>query len=190
MKHFGDALVEEFEELAERAPLVETINRPGATRKERCDALYAFYRKVWPKVKAIPACDWAIDPYEIDWPMLFTPIEQALWTDIRQEGLVLYPQHPVAGYFVDFGHPKVRVAIECDGKEYHTNRTKDAVREQAIRAKGWTVYRFTGSQCIQDYQEVDDWDTGAPKFIPSETRQRIREIAHRHGLSRKRLEQR
>jgi very-short-patch-repair endonuclease len=184
---FVESLQAEIESANERFDEVWRINHPG-TLRNRYDALYAYYVKAWKHIKREPACDWAIDPYEVDWMSFFTPIESALWCDIREEGIVLYPQHPVAGYFVDFGHPKARVAIECDGRAYHTDKAKDKERQRAIEAKGWTVYRFTGSQCMQDFEEQDDWDTGGIKLVASEARQQLCSIARRHRLSRKYLE--
>lgn len=185
MRDAADCIADELEKLYSRSELVGRICFPSS-KSDRYEAIRAFYVKVWPEVRDTPTHQWAIDPYEVDWPALFTPIERSLWGDIREEGMVLYPQHPVAGYFVDFGHPKARVAIECDGAAYHMDRAKDAARERAILAKGWAIYRFTGRECMQDFVEVEDWNT-ATRFIPSETRQRLRAIARAHGLSSKHL---
>jgi very-short-patch-repair endonuclease len=181
------ALVDQLESIFARGALTNAI-RYAATRQERLNAIRTYYVKTWPAVRDTETWKWAVDPYEVDWRTYFTPIESALWYDIRAEGMVLYPQHPVAGYFVDFGHPKARVAIECDGAAYHTDKERDRARERAISANGWTIYRFTGSECVTDFKEVDDMDTGCPRLIPSETRLRLREIAKRHQLSPKHLE--
>lgn len=187
MKDFGEALENSLGGI--RADLAFTIQH-AASRGDRCTALRAYYLEVWKRAKTLPPCDWAIDPHEIDWGPLFTPIEQDLWEAIRQERIVMYPQHPVAGFFVDFGNPKARVAIECDGKAFHLDAVRDRQRQSEIEAKGWHVYRFSGTDCLlSDYTATRDAD-GEEAFVPSYARRWLREIAHRHTLSRKHLEQR
>jgi very-short-patch-repair endonuclease len=87
------------------------------------------------------------DPYEIaNWPALFTPIESAAWQDIRQANLPLWPQLPVGRFFVDFGNPVVKVALECDGAKFH-DADKDAARDAELRGMGWFIYRVPGWRC-------------------------------------------
>jgi very-short-patch-repair endonuclease len=163
---------------AELAYAVEYAQSRGA----RCDALKALYRGIWPVVKALPRHQWAIDPHAIDWVPMLTPIEQALWAEIRYEGAVLYPQHPVGNYFVDFGHPLARVAIECDGKEWHLDHAKDAERQREIESYGWTVYRLTGRACLQLGHMGYDCDGGeVPEESPATML--IRKLGREHGLS-------
>lgn len=88
--------------------------------------------------------------YEIgDWGALMTPIESAIWQDIRQMGLPLWPQLPVGRVFVDFGNPVKRVAVECDGAAWH-DAAKDAKRDAYLGEMGWRVYRITGRDCRTD----------------------------------------
>lgn len=146
------------------------------------NAARVFYAQHLEQIAAYPADDWAIDAYAWDGSgIVLSPIENWLWTDIRNHGLVMYPQVPVAGFFVDFGNPAAGVAIECDGKAYH-DPAKDAVRQQKIEAQGWTVYRFTGSQCRQDsvIEYLDEDDRESRRV--SETSQRIKEIGQRHKV--------
>jgi hypothetical protein len=181
-----DNLEAEFAFIHSRAEHVLAI-RYAQSRGARLEAIRAFYIAAWKEIKTHPAHVWALDPYEVDWPSLFTPIEYALWSQIRAEGIVLYPQHPVAGYFVDFGHPLARVAVECDGAAFHTDKAKDMVRQRAIEAKGWRVYRLTGKACMRDFTEEENEETGAIRLIPSPARVLLREVAERHGLSAKAL---
>jgi hypothetical protein len=98
-----------------------------------------------------------IDPYSWQTFYAMTPIEWQVWQDIRCVGVVFYPQLPVGRFFVDFGNPIARVAIECDGKDFH-DAAKDAARDAELRALGWTVYRMTGRDCNQcgcDYENED-----------------------------------
>lgn len=105
--------------------------------------------------------------YLFDWMRMMSPIEQDMWVAIRCFGkLPLYPQFPVGKHFVDFGNPQLKIAIECDGMEFHTDKQKDAERTKRINAEGWTIYRVTGSECkvlVQDQPEetgrwhIDEW---------------------------------
>lgn len=85
----------------------------------------------------------------------------------------LYVQHKVAGYRVDFAYTviphkdvPIRLAIECDGHDYHASREQrenDAARDRALRGAGYEPVRFTGSQihadpekCAQDVADLVD----------------------------------
>lgn len=144
----------------------------------------AHYREFTPAIYRAGRDEWGMDAYA--WELagiVLTPIEFALWHDIRSHNMVLYPQYPVAGYFVDFGNPVARVAIECDGAAFHTDRAKDARRQAAIEANGWTVYRFTGRECWDEAHEGVDED-GNSLWIRSQTSERMAQIAERHGIKR------
>ncbi len=173
---------QEMARMGERGAWIDRI-RYAKDRGARLSAIDGYYRQAWKQIRTVPAHQWALDVYEIDWTTYMTPIELALWGDIRQEGVVLYPQHPVGRFFVDFGHPVARVAIECDGREFHLDRDKDRARQAEIESFGWTVYRLTGRQCNQDSVEVEDPDSGGISIRPGEAQVLIREVAARHGLA-------
>jgi len=126
---------------------------------------------------------WGIDPYawEHETDIRLTPIERALWSDIRAVGVVMYPQYPVSRYFVDFANPVARVAIECDGALWHLDAEKDRKRQCEIEAEGWTVYRISGSECLKEGQEVED-ESGRRAYRSSEAFRLIRDIAEKHGI--------
>ncbi|MGI4717229.1 MAG: endonuclease domain-containing protein [Janthinobacterium lividum] len=86
------------------------------------------------------------DPYRLDFTSDMTPIETAVWSDIRCAALPFFPQLPVLGYFLDFADPFKKIAIECDGKQWH-DAEKDAKRDARLNAAGWIVYRIPGSMC-------------------------------------------
>lgn len=95
-------------------------------------------------------------PYsrDFDWAFVFSPIEEITWQVIRSFGKVpMYPQYPVGKYFVDFGNPVIKVAIECDGKEWHTDKEKDDKRDLELLKLGWTVYRISGAHCFKSPDE-------------------------------------
>lgn len=93
--------------------------------------------------------------YFIDWMTIFTPIESAAWSAIRYTGLPLLPQYPIGPYFADFADPDTKVVIECDGKQFHQDKERDAARDRFMAEKGWTVFRVTGRECKAD--EID-WE--------------------------------
>ena len=101
------------------------------------------------EIMAAPSHHFGIDAYAWDMGsgmISMTPIENALWCDIRQAGLVMYPQWPACGFFLDFANPLVKVAIECDGKEFH-DPAADMARDSILEASGWRVFRITGRDC-------------------------------------------
>lgn len=167
----------------DRGRFTRRIDRPSS-RADQCEALRAYYRAAWQIVRTKPAHVWAIDPYEIDWQAVFSPIEQAMWADIRAEGMVLYPQHPVGRFFVDFGNPVARVALECDGARWHAERKQqDLARQREIEARGWRVFRVTGSECFHRNKAVIDEETGEEIVAPTAAQYLLRMLAADYGLS-------
>lgn len=144
------------------------------------NAIVKFYAERHDDIMAERADEWALDPYEWDnlGLLRMTPIEEALWSDLRAESIVMYPQYPVGGVFVDFGNPKAKVAIECDGAAYHLDKEKDAARDLHLGKLGWMVYRFTGRACKQDFDEET--------MEHSPARQMIQHIGRCHSISRQR----
>jgi very-short-patch-repair endonuclease len=131
------------------------------------DAISRFYKHVTPLILNAKSNEWAIPPYE--WEecdgIVFTPIETALWHDIRAANAVMYPQYPIYGMFVDFANPVAKVAIECDGAEFHKDKARDAARDEILQSKGWMVYRITGRDCKTDFDEETKQEGNAKKFI-------------------------
>jgi very-short-patch-repair endonuclease len=86
-----------------------------------------------------------------------SPIERRFLTALLFLGD--YTFEPVVdGYRVDFtlSHPgaKDRLAIELDGFVHHGSTPaqfeRDAARQRAITARGWTVIRFSGREVNRD----------------------------------------
>lgn len=102
------------------------------------------------------------DQYEVgDWVSIFTPIEMAAWQDIRANSLPLWPQLPVGRFFVDFGNPVAKVALECDGKQWH-DQQKDARRDAELRELGWSVWRAPGWRCKRVLDRPEDFAEWLP----------------------------
>ena len=147
--------------------------------KNNWDAIRAHYAKFAPKILAHRKDEWAIDPYAWDEGkgiINMTPIERNFWADARDAGAILYPQWPACGYFLDFANPVAKVAIECDGYAYHQDREKDAKRQAVLEAAGWTIYRISGRDCNDDYDEE--------RHIESAGKRLIDRICRAHGITR------
>lgn len=143
------------------------------------------YRRIQADLVACGPSRWGCDPYawEHEAGIRLTPIEFAAWCDIRYLGLVLYPQYPVGRFFVDFANPSAQVAIECDGAAFHKDKARDASRQAAIEARGWVVYRISGSDCVKNDDEGDEDDEfGRPKFGLNPCTLTLLQIANRHGI--------
>lgn len=118
--------------------------------KQRINALRKRYRDYADLVSRGEASWKHGDPYRIaDWLMIFTPIEQAAWADIRALPFTVWPQFPVGKYCVDFAIVHKQIAIECDGSKYH-DAQRDAVRDAALMRMGWHVVRIPGRVCWSD----------------------------------------
>lgn len=144
--------------------------------KEQFEAIVRLYEDLAVDIQRTAKNEWAGDPYFWAGELRMTPIEENFWTHLREAGGVMYPQYPVAGFFLDFANPKAMVAVECDGAAFHKDKAKDAARDAKLQALGWTVYRLTGRQCNFDSDE----ETGEAGF----TRKFIDALLRDHGLKR------
>lgn len=78
-----------------------------------------------------------------------SPIERRLYNVLASRGYEVKAQVPCGRYRIDLALPRYRIAIECDGKAYHSSRSQkahDRKKDRFLRDHGWTVLRFTGSQ--------------------------------------------
>lgn len=130
--------------------------------KQSLSAIRRFYEIVMPEITEAGRREWGVDPYEVNWPAIFTPIEDSLWQHIRWEDIVLYPQFPANGFFLDFANPVAKVCIECDGAAFHADKLKDERRDAILRSHGWSVYRISGRDCHKQ-----DFDSSTRKLIQS-----------------------
>lgn len=138
-------------------------------------ALY-FYKSYDPFIMDTPQNEWAGDPYAWDPFIQLTPIEAFLWSDIRDAGVILYPQYPIGRYFADFANPRAKVVIECDGKAYHQDKAKDDARDEWMRSEGWSVYRITGAGCRSDFNEETHEYGAGRRFVEM--------VGNRHAIKR------
>jgi very-short-patch-repair endonuclease len=69
----------------------------------------------------------------------------------------MYPQYPVLKYFLDFGNPYFKIAIELDGKDYH-NPDEDRKRDIELHAAGWKVFRIPGYKMVRQFKDASDFE--------------------------------
>lgn len=105
----------------------------------RWDAIRDAWALRMPLLEAGRRCD----PYFLNWQ--FTPIERNAWSDIRCVGIPLYPQCPVAGVFIDFADPHLKIGLELDGQAFH-DRERDTLRDERLWRQGWRIFRITGAE--------------------------------------------
>jgi very-short-patch-repair endonuclease len=79
--------------------------------------------------------------------------ERAIFDRLAAVGYRLTPQVPAAGYRIDLvveGHSGRRLAIECDGDQYHTPDMwlDDLSRQRTLERVGWTFWRCWGSSFL------------------------------------------
>lgn len=78
-----------------------------------------------------------------------SPIERRLYNALTSRGYDVRTQVPCGKYRIDIALPAYNLAIECDGKAYHSTpaqREHDRRKDRFLRARGWRVLRFSGRQ--------------------------------------------
>ncbi len=129
--------------------------REAKEQKQKWQAILRYYQFMKEEIDEAPLTQWATDPYGLGIADSYTPIERDAWCCIRLHGYVMYPQYPAHGYFLDFAHPKAKVAVEMDGKKWH-DPERDAKRDARLRENGWLVFRIKGAECYARHTHPDD----------------------------------
>jgi len=88
-----------------------------------------------------------------------TSTEELMWQWLRNRqvaGAKFRRQHPIGPYVADFYCEQSKLVIECDGKDHFTEEgaNRDATRDQYLRERGLTVFRFTNQEIEEDAQKV------------------------------------
>src|SRR4051812_14142441 len=86
-----------------------------------------------------------------------SPIEEILYNEFVSYGITPELQYPARGYFIDLAFPKIKLAIEADGAEWHSTAkqiSRDVGREIRLEKDGWTIVRFTGSEIHKNYKYI------------------------------------
>lgn len=88
---------------------------------------------------------------------LESPIEWRLYQALKNRGEYVRAQVPCGRYRIDIALPMHHIAIECDGKAYHstpTQKAHDKRKNAYLRANGWKVLRFTGKRIYKDLNGI------------------------------------
>lgn len=92
-------------------------------------------------------------PIQSEYSKCESPIERKLYNALTLNGYQVFSQHKVGPYRGDLFIPP-NLIIECDGKNYHTDKARDRRRDQYIRKQGYKVVRFTGSRIYRDMKGI------------------------------------
>lgn len=86
-----------------------------------------------------------------------SPIERRIYYAVTQAGYRAETQVQCGRYRIDVALPDYNVAIEADGKKYHSSKeakARDRTKDRYLKKKGWTVMRFTGKRIYQDIRGI------------------------------------
>ena len=72
------------------------------------------------------------------------------------EGIKFRRQFPIDAYILDFYSPEYKVAIEADGGQHYEHKSieHDAIRTDALSAKGIIILRFSNRDILQNIEGV------------------------------------
>jgi very-short-patch-repair endonuclease len=88
-------------------------------------------------------------------PGVESPIEKMLYYELTRLGLLVETQVKIGSYRVDLLVERKWV-IECDGKEWHKDKTIDEVRDTVIEEQGFRVIRFEGWKIFYHSKKVSE----------------------------------
>jgi len=106
------------------------------------------------------------DPSKVEWPIVEIDKERnkcESYIEIRLYDALLFNGYDVktqvhcGRYRIDLTIPENRLAIECDGKAFHSSKKQKAhdYRKNAyLKKNGWKVLRFSGSKINGDLAGV------------------------------------
>nr|WP_245837274.1 DUF559 domain-containing protein [Virgibacillus phasianinus] len=86
-----------------------------------------------------------------------SPIEYRLYDALTFRGHDVKTQVPCGKYRIDLTLPVFNLAIECDGKAFHSTpaqKAHDRRKNNYLRKHGWSVLRFSGSRINKSMPKV------------------------------------
>lgn len=86
-----------------------------------------------------------------------SPIERRLYDALAFRGYAVTSQVPCGKYRIDLALLGQRIAIECDGKAYHSSpqqKAHDRRKDKYLKDNGWRVLRFSGRMITRDLGKV------------------------------------
>ncbi len=107
-------------------------------------------------------------------------------------GVAYIQQHPILTYMVDFALPEHNLAIECDGKYWHSSpeqQASDQLRDSRIEEEGWQVLRYSCDRINSDLTGIQEElsrilnnHEGNFQFMPVEVT-KVKKWTARRGLT-------
>ena len=88
-----------------------------------------------------------------------TAAEHALWAllrDHRFKGVKFRRQFPLGNYIVDFVCLSARLIVEADGAHHGLASVRDALRDEWLESRGFTILRFSNHEILTTSQSVLD----------------------------------
>lgn len=90
-----------------------------------------------------------------------SPFEREVYDELTQRGYLVTPQVRVGHYRIDMvveGHNDARLAVECDGDQYHgaDKWADDMQRQRILERAGWVFWRCFASTFVRRRKEVVD----------------------------------
>lgn len=87
-----------------------------------------------------------------------SPIEEKMLKELYQKGVNPYSQVKCGPYRIDISifHKGVKIAIECDGKAFHSSDEQlahDNKKNQFLEKRNWRVYRFSGKRIYHEAEK-------------------------------------
>jgi very-short-patch-repair endonuclease len=86
-----------------------------------------------------------------------SPIERRLYDALQLRGYYVKTQFPCGKYRIDLALPTYKIAIECDGRAYHSSpeqKAHDRRKNAYLRKHGWKVLRFSGRMINRNLAKV------------------------------------
>lgn len=86
-----------------------------------------------------------------------SPLEDKILNAFLEFGFRPEWEHPVGYYLLDFAFPKIKLGIELDSDKYHSSeeqKTKDEIKTNYLRDKGWKIERLAGWVCWRHPEAV------------------------------------
>jgi very-short-patch-repair endonuclease len=88
-----------------------------------------------------------------------SPFEREMYDELTQRGFWVTPQVRVGQYRIDMvveGHNDARLAVECDGDQYHgaDKWADDMQRQRVLERAGWVFWRCFASAFVRRRQAV------------------------------------
>lgn len=92
------------------------------------------------------------DVVELSNPLAGSPMETRIRLAIHDDGLAIpVLQHPVGPYLLDMAYPRIRLAVEYDGRDHlkPERALRDLRREAYLGRAGWDVLRFRAADVLR-----------------------------------------